>query len=448
MLVCRGVMKRGLRSFVRAFLLGGMAVAAVAAEPAAVQAPLSSDLEQLTLRQAEIFFAARNRELQFGRRLVEGAEADRLTASARPNPNVFANTGKFNSRQGSYNGDLRDKQMDTVVGVQQLFERGNKRELRMGIADSVIEANRGDYAEIRRQQKVALNAAYYDLVAAQDRVRIATETAASFQKTLDAVDKRLKAGDISAADVARIRVDAYRAQNDARTAVAERAKAQTQLAYVIGVEREAARIKAADGWPAAGADPAQAEIEKALAGRADVIAAQARIAAAEKNRELARALRTRDVTGSLQFEHFPGDFSNNTFGVGVSIPLFTNYYYEGEIRRAEVDLLSARENFERVRALALGEIAARRADLDAARERVQRFEGSLLKEAQRAADAAEFAYTRGAIGVMDLLDSRRQLYATRLEASSSQADFANSLAAWQAAIAAAEMGAAEAAPQP
>ena len=99
MLVCRGVMKRGLRSFVRAFLLGGMAVAAVAAEPAAVQAPLSSDLEQLTLRQAEIFFAARNRELQFGRRLVEGAEADRLTASARPNPNVFANTGKFNSRK-------------------------------------------------------------------------------------------------------------------------------------------------------------------------------------------------------------------------------------------------------------------------------------------------------------------------------------------------------------
>ncbi len=425
-----------------------MSVAAVAAEPPAAQASLSSDLEQLTLRQAEIFFAARNRELQFGRRLVEGAEADRLSASARPNPNVFANTGKFNSRQGSYNGDLRDKQMDTVFGVQQLFERGNKRELRMDIADSVIQANRGDFAEIRRQQKVALYAAYYDLVAAQERVRIAAETAASFQKTLNAVERRLKAGDISAADVARIRVDALRAQNDARTAVAERAKAQTQLAYVIGAERDAVRIKATDGWPVAGVDPAEAEIDKALAGRADVLAAQARVTAAEKNRELARALRTRDVTGAVQFEHFPGDFSNNTFGVGVSIPLFTNYYYEGEIRRAEVDLSLARENYERVRALALGEIVARRADLDAARERVQRFEGALLKEAQRAADAAEFAYSRGAIGVMDLLDSQRQLYATRLEAAGTQADYAKSLASWQAAIAAAELGTAEAGPQP
>jgi cobalt-zinc-cadmium efflux system outer membrane protein len=434
-------MLRNLCGFAFACFLGGLGAAVAAAEPVAVAnaVPLSSDLEQLTLRQAEIFFAARNREIQLGRRLLDGAEADRLTAAARPNPNIFANTSKFNSRQGSYSGDLRDKQMDSVFGVQQLFERGNKRELRIGVADSNIEASRGEFAEIRRQQKIALYVSYFELVAAQERLRIAGETAASFQKTIEAVERRFKAGDIAAADVARIRVDALRAQNDARSAQADRQKAQTQLAYVVGAEREAARITAADGWPALGAEIGAAEIEKALDGRADVLAARARVAAAEKNRELARALRTRDVTGSVQFEHFPGDFSNNTFGVGISIPLFTNYYFEGEIRRAEVDLLSARDNLERVRALALGEIVARRADLDAARERVQRFEGALLKEAQRAADAAEFAYSRGAIGVMDLLDARRQLYATRLEASSTQADYAKSLAAWQASIAAAEM---------
>lgn len=423
--------------------LGGLSVVAIGAEPVAGAVSLSSDLGRLTLPQAEIFFAERNREVQLGRRLVDGAEADRLSAAAIPNPSVFASTGKFNSRQGSYGGDLREKPMDSVFGVQQLFERGNKRELRMGIADANIDASRGEFADIRRQQKIALYVSYFDLVAAQERLRIVNETAAAFQKTMDAVERRLKAGDISAADVARIRVDALRAQNDARSAQAERLKAQTQLAYVIGVERDAAAIAAADNWPGLGEPVAAAEIDKALDQRADVITARARVAAAEKNRELARALRTRDVTGSVQFEHFPGDFSNNTFGVGVSIPLFTNYYYEGEIRRAEIDLLSARDNHERVRALALGEINARRADLDSARERVQRFEGALLREAQRAAEAAEFAYSRGAIGVMDLLDSRRQLYATRLEASASQADYAKSLAAWRAAIAAAQLQDAE-----
>jgi cobalt-zinc-cadmium efflux system outer membrane protein len=170
-----------------------------------------------------------------------------------------------------------------------------------------------------------------------------------------------------------------------------------------------------------------------------VQAAQARVELADKNRELARASRTRDITGSAQFQHFPGDFSNNTFGVGVSVPLFTNYYFEGEIRRAEVELQSARDNLERVRALAQGEIARSRADLDAALERVQRFRDTLSQEAQRAADGAEFAYSKGAIGVLDLLDARRQLYATRLEASNTLADYAKSLAAWQAAITAAEI---------
>jgi cobalt-zinc-cadmium efflux system outer membrane protein len=261
---------------------------------------------------------------------------------------------------------------------------------------------------------------------------------------MDAVERRLKAGDISASDVARIRVDALRAQNDARAAQADRQKAQSALGYVIGVEREAARINAADGWPDLDAAAGTPEIDKALAGRADVQAAQARVTAAEKSRDLARSLRTRDVTAQLQFDRTPwnpitNSTSANTVGFGLSVPLFLNYYYEGEIRRAEVELQSARDNYERVRALALGEIAKSRADLDAARERVQRFRESLLQAAQKAADAAEFAYSRGAIGVMDLLDARRQLYATRLEASSTQADYAKSLAAWQAAIAVVEI---------
>jgi cobalt-zinc-cadmium efflux system outer membrane protein len=425
--------------FALAFLLGGWGVVAAGAEPVSGLASLHSDLAQLTLRQAEVFFVARNRELQLGQRLVEGAEADRMTAAQRPNPNLSFNASPLNPRSGIGSGDLRDKQIGSTVALQQLFERGNKRELRMEAADQNIRASRGEFADIQRQQKVALYSAYYDLVAAQEKQRISTETAALFQKTIDAVERRLQAGDIARSEVARIRVDALRAQNDARTAQAERQKAQSALAYMIGAERDAARIVAADGWPEIGAVPDALEIDKALAGRADVQAAQARVAAADKNRELARASRTRDVTGSAQFQHFPGDFSNNTFGVGVSIPLFTNYYFEGEIRRAEVELQAARDNLERVRALAQGEFAKSRADLDAAFERVQRFRDTLSQEAQRAADGAEFAYSKGAIGVLDLLDARRQLYATRLDASNTLADYAKSLAAWQAAIAAAPL---------
>ena len=64
---------------------------------------------------------------------------------------------------------------------------------------------------------------------------------------------------------------------------------------------------------------------------------------------------------------------------------------------------------------------------------MQRFDTALLREATRAADAAEFAYRNGALGVIDLLDARRVLYATRTEAVAAHAELARALWAWRAA---------------
>ena len=57
------MMSSGLRTFALAFLLGGWSVVAAGAEPAPSLASLNSDLTQLTLRQAEIFFGGRDLEL-------------------------------------------------------------------------------------------------------------------------------------------------------------------------------------------------------------------------------------------------------------------------------------------------------------------------------------------------------------------------------------------------
>jgi cobalt-zinc-cadmium efflux system outer membrane protein len=113
--------------------------------------------------------------------------------------------------------------------------------------------------------------------------------------------------------------------------------------------------------------------------------------------------------------------------------LFTNYQYQGEIARAEVDYTTALEAREQARATAIGEITRARADLEASIEKVRRFDQQMLAEAKKAAEAAEFAYQHGAMGVTDLLDARRIQRALELDAASVRADYAKSLAAWQAA---------------
>jgi outer membrane protein, heavy metal efflux system len=386
----------------------------------------------LSFRDALVLLQSRNRDVQLAQRGVEAAQADTLSARARPNPNLTVNALSIHPRVGAGPGTDANNSVDAVVQLSQTFERGNKRELRSETSRFAVEAARGDLADTLRQGSVVLAGTYYDLALAQDRVRITEDTATLLAKTVAAAELRLKAGDIAPSDLSRIRVDQLRAENDRRSAAADRDRARLALAYVVGLDADAPNLVATDPWPTAG-EVAPANTQTAVEARADVRAAAARVQAAEKARDLARALRSRDVTVAAQYERFPGQVSNNTIGFGVSVPLFLNYNYEGEIRKGEVNLQTAFDALERTRALAVAEINRAWADLASARERVQRYDAGLLKEAQRAADAAEFAYRNGALGVIDLLDARRVLAATRNDAAAARADLARALVAWQAA---------------
>jgi cobalt-zinc-cadmium efflux system outer membrane protein len=269
--------------------------------------------------------------------------------------------------------------------------------------------------------------------AAQEKLKIQQDNVALYAKTLNAANLRLSAGDIASADVSRIHVDALRAENDLRQAQADLEKTQTILAYFIGKEKQARQIKVSESWPEIQPQSSSESIEFLIAQRPDVQAAEARIRLSDQGRNLAQSLKTRDITVGMQYEHFPQD-SKNTIGGGISIPLFTNYEFQGEIARSEVNYTAALESREQIQAQAIGEIEKARADLEAATDRVNRFNTVILNEAEKSASAAEFAYQHGAMGVLDLLDARRTLRSLQLEAATAKADYAKSLAAWYAAL--------------
>jgi outer membrane protein, heavy metal efflux system len=412
------------------------------AENAALPDLQNIPLDHLTLPQAEQLFAGYSRELLAAKRSVQSAEADTLIAGQRPNPvlsvgvsSLNLNRGQGNMNQNGNNG-LWDKTYNSTLQVSQLYERGNKRELRTSVAESAVKASEFDLKETYRRQGLAMVTAYYDLKLAQETLQIQQMNVDLYDKTLEAAEFRLKAGDVASADVARIRVDALRAKNDMRQAQATVQKAQAQLAYLIGKDQNAASLFVADPWPLPGEESAVQEGETWLTERSDIRAAEVRMQQAQDARKLAESLKTRDLTWSLAYQHFPGQEPGSgpdTVGATVSIPLFTNYNYEGEAARAEVDYNSATDAKEQVRAAALAEMRSAKADLEAAIDKNRRFDMSILTEAQKASDAAEFAYKHGAMSVMDLLDARRILRALQLESASVRADYAKSLFAWRAA---------------
>ncbi len=376
-----------------------------------------------------------NRDVLAARRAIEAAGAGILQADVRPNPVVSYNASGIGGSIGP--GAVADKRIDNVFRIDQVIERGNKRELRVEAAKGMQRVAMNDAGEVLRQQLLLARNAYADLQQAQGKVEILTGMADLFSRTYSAAQTRLKAGDLASADVARVQVDFERAQNDFRVAQAELARAQFVLAYLVAHDAAASALRASDPWPPVVAlDPA--EVQRAIAQyvetRPDVLSAKARIEATEKLRDLARSQRTRDVTVGAQFERYPGNLPTNTVGFGLSIPLLIGNDFSGDIQRAEVDYYAAQDALDKVRAVATTEISRAASDLRAAAERRGRYEGSLLAAAQRSADAAEFAFQRGATSVLEVLDARRTLRAVQLEALAARADYAKALYAWRASL--------------
>ena len=124
---------------------------------------------------------------------------------------------------------------------------------------------------------------------------------------------------------------------------------------------------------------------------------------------------------------------SNSVGIGFAVPLFTGYDFSGDIQKAEVERYAAMDALARARAVAMNELRRAAGDLNAAADRLERFDASLLGAANQSAQASEFAFNRGAISVLEVLDARRTLRAVRLEALAARNDHAKALAAWRAA---------------
>ena len=391
-------------------------------------AVLAQTPQRLSLTEAETLWQEHNRELQLARTAVSGAEADVRTASQLPNPQLSLNLSQISPSTGYGAGPWEDKKMDNVLRLDQLIERGSKRELRVKGADARLDASRRDLDDTGRLQLLALQQTYYDLRLAQEKLRLASESAAVYDKGLETGRLRLKAGDISQVDLARLDIDKSRADNEARQTQADLEQSQVALAYLIGAESDAAQLVAGDDWPPL--DSRQLK-RGALEQRPDVEAARLRMVAAEAARDLARAQKTRDVTIGLQYEHNMQNEPTDSFGFGVSVPLFIWHEYEGDIARAESDLATARLLYQRTLSQAVGSADQAGSALRSAEDRRRRLESGFLADAERVAKAAELAYSKGGMSLIDLLDARRTLRQVQLEAATARADHAKALAAWR-----------------
>ena len=396
--------------------------------------------QPLSLAQAEDLLRQYSTSLQTARLAVDAAAADSVTAGEAPNPEFSFNASQIDYRRGIGSGPPWDKQVDSVLRIDQIFERGGKRALRRQAAAAAERATNSDLADMWRIERLALAYAYYDLKLAEDAERVSSTLLGLQTQSLAAAQLRLKDGDVAAVDVGRLEIEVARSKADVSAARNARRTAQLVLSQTMGVA-PLAIFTAVDDWPSPPDNVDEnitrmdATVDNHLDNRPDVQAAAARNQQAEAELALARSQRKRDITIGLQYERLPDPPNNNinTVGVGFSFPLFLRHRYEGEIQRAAADRRTAAEMLRAVRLTAESDRTRAAADLAGAIDRVRQFQNGIVDKAKTTAESAEYAYAHGALDLADLLDARRTLQSISLDAIAARAAYAKASAAWRAA---------------
>ena len=383
------------------------------------------------LTLAQVLAAARNNlSVALARASVDAARADILAADHAPLPLLSAKTAAIDLQNGIGGGNLlRDKRIDKSIGLDWTWERGGKRALRTLAAERSAEAAAADLDDARLQQQLAALGAYVDLLASQQRLAELEAIALSAAQLAATAQRRVKAGDLAAQDANRSEIEARRVRLDVDLAELDRERAALALAGLIGSPAPAGLRVAAD-WPTGLSTAATADIGSLVEGRSDVRAAEARVQAALAARDGALALKKSDITWGTSVDHFPGT-STRQVELRLQMPLQWGYAQQGETGRAQALLAQARDTALRTRLLAAHELQRLQRESLALAARAQAHADDIVPRARRATELAELAYSRGALPLTDLLDARRTLRSSLLDALAARADQAKAAGAWQ-----------------
>jgi cobalt-zinc-cadmium efflux system outer membrane protein len=386
----------------------------------------------ITLPEA-LAAATQNIDAQISKQLLNAARADVTAANRGPLPVLSTGVSQIDLQRGVGAGSwLQEKRIDKNIGLDWTWERGNKRALRTEAATQAANASAQDLRELLVQQKLIASNAFFDLLAAQQRISQVSSIATSAQQLASAAAKRLAAGDLSAQDTARSNIEAQRAKNEILIAEQSRTQAELTLNLILDLGPQ----KLIANAPEATASKAYSSVAPSMLpaeSRADVQAAMARVEASRAALTNALALKQNDVTLGTAFDHFPGT-STRLLTFRMSVPLqmsaLGGYSFGGEIARAEAQLAIAEAALERARHAAHNDAQRLAQELQSSQARAVSYNDGIAPEAKRVADQAELAYNKGALSLTDLLEARRIWRATTLEAISAQTDFEKAQTAW------------------
>ncbi len=378
----------------------------------------------LTMDDALRLFRENGFDLLIAEAQVAAAQGDAEMATAIANPQLSAAVGKsFGYDSAACPGCSATAWSIGITDPSALSDLlTGKRGLRVEVARAALAAARRSRDDALRLLSLQVRQAMLDGALQQAQLDLAREVSDAAERTRALDEKRVQAGAISEAELARAEVAALQAQQAVDLAAQAVRASRLQIALLLGSREPEAEFTVDPdlldrALPAEGAD-ADALAREALDRRPDLRAALAQEARAESALALARRQRMPDIALSAQYQQEGSGQSAlqpPTLTVGAQLPLPIFYRQSGEIARAEAELRAQRTSEAKLRAQVLVEVQSARSAVEANRRLVERMRSRMLGRARRVRDLVQVQYEKGAASLLELLDAQRTWAQTRSE---------------------------------
>lgn len=365
---------------------------AISGRPARVVEPVTP----LTLSTALLLALETNADLAASRYELQAVEASVMQAGALPNPALELSME-----------DRRRETRETTVLFNQPIELGGKRPARIQAAERGRDAASAALNAKRAEVRGAVITAFFDVVGAQERLRLAQESAQLAQRATDVVSRRVAAGKVSPVEETRARVAGSGVRLEFNQARSELATARKRLAATWG--NPTPRFERAEGrMDALPQLPRLHDISSRLAAAPAIARARSEVDQRHALAQLESSRRIPDITLSLGVKRSE-ELGRNKAIVGVAIPLPLFDRNRGNVLEALRRTDKAREELSATEVRVDVEVSQAYDRLHTALQAVEALQKDILPGAQSAYDAATTGFEFGKFGFLDVLDAQRTL---------------------------------------
>jgi len=375
-----------------------------------IQAEESDVPSRLTLEDAIRLAVTRNPLLAAAKNEVQALEGDTVAASKRLNPAVSLQTESYPI---SVNPGPFFSNQEITLRFDYEIERGGRRQLRTEAARQAVEAQRLAYQDRVRLMELEVKRTFSRAILAKSNLEASRSILEQAERMIELNRVRLKQGDISALELNRIEVEKLRFQDDVFQADLMLRNAKSSLLALLNapdLSRDVDLIGtlpvgeqiSEPGLPPRA--PLNELLRMALEQRPDMASRLQEKKRADTETSLQRAIRSPNITVGGGYKR---NYFENSYALGMTIPLKVFNRNEGQILRADAEQMRAANLMAAVRKEIELDVQQAYNAVEINRQRVEYIRTQHMQKAEEVSRVALASYNLGGATLIDYLDAQR-----------------------------------------